>query len=115
MSTDNIPWPDLPDEPGEIVVPLQKNYTMDDMWYLDTEQAKPIFNKQADIIIENNYKGIVDVGCRHGPINALLEKRKYSGYDYYGFDTSIEPIQIANMQWRDNNRINYEVNDWANF
>ena len=114
MSTDNIPWPDLPDEPGEIVVPLQKNYTMDDMWYLDTEQAKPIFNKQADLIIENNYKGIVDVGCRHGPINALLEKRKYSDYDYYGFDTSIEPIQIANMQWRDNNRINYEVNDWAN-
>ena len=116
MSTDNIPWPDLPDglEEGEIIVPLRKNYIMDDMWYLDTEQAKPIFEKQVDIIVENNYKGIVDVGCRHGPINAILEKRKYNDYDYYGFDTSKEPITIAKYQWRDNNRINYEVNDWAN-
>ena len=115
MSTDNIPWPDLPDDMGDgIVVPLRKNYIMDDMWYLDTEQAKPIFKKQVDIIVENNYKGIVDVGCRHGPINAILEKRKYNDYDYYGFDTSKEPITIAKYQWRDNNRINYEVNDWAN-
>jgi trans-aconitate methyltransferase len=87
---------------------------MDDMWYLDTNQAKPIFEKQADIIIENNYKGIVDVGCRHGPINAILEKRKYKDYDYYGFDTSIEPIDIAKYNWRDNDRIIYEQNDWAN-
>ena len=114
MSTDNIPWPDLPDDMGEgIVVPLRKQYLMDDMWYLDTDQAKPIFEKQADIIIENNYKGIVDVGCRHGPINAILEKRKYTDYDYYGFDTSIEPIDIAKFNWRDNKRIVYEQNDWA--
>ena len=115
MSTDNIPWPDLPDDMGDgIVVPLRKQYIMDDMWYLDTDQAKPIFEKQSDIIIENNYKGIVDVGCRHGPINAILEKRKYTDYDYYGFDTSIEPIDIAKFNWRDNNRIIYEQNDWAN-
>ena len=114
MSTDNIPWPELPDDMGDgIVVPLRKQYLMDDMWYLDTDQAKPIFEKQADIIIENNYKGIVDVGCRHGPINAILEKRKYTDYDYYGFDTSIEPIDIAKFNWRDNKRIVYEQNDWA--
>ena len=84
MSTDNIPWPQLPDDMGDgIVVPLRKQYIMDDMWYLDTDQAKPIFEKQADLIIENNYKGIVDVGCRHGPINAILEKRKYNDYDYF--------------------------------
>ena len=110
-----IPWPDLPDGlEDDAIVPLRKQYIMDDMWYLDTEQAKPIFEKQADIIIENNYKGIVDVGCRHGPINALLEKRKYTDYDYYGFDTSPEPIEIARHNWRDNNRIYYEENDWAN-
>ena len=115
MSTDNIPWPLLPDDMGDgIIVPLRKVYDMDDMWYLDTDQAKPIFEKQADIIIQNNYKGIVDVGCRHGPINAILEKRKYTDYDYYGFDTSIEPIDIAKFNWRDNNRIIYEQNDWAN-
>ena len=115
MSTDNIPWPLLPDDMGDgIIVPLRKVYDMDDMWYLDTDQAKPIFEKQADLIIENNYKGIVDVGCRHGPINAILEKRKYTDYDYYGFDTSIEPIDIAKFNWRDNNRIIYEQNDWAN-
>jgi len=115
MSTDNIPWPLLPDDMGDgIIVPLRKVYDMDDMWYLDTDQAKPIFEKQADIIIQNNYKGIVDVGCRHGPINAILEKRKYTDYDYYGFDTSIEPIDIAKFNWRDNNRIIYEQSDWAN-
>ena len=115
MSTDNIPWPLLPDDMGDgIIVPLRKVYDMDDMWYLDTDQAKPIFEKQADLIIENNYKGIVDVGCRHGPINSILEKRKYTDYDYYGFDTSIEPIDIAKFNWRDNNRIIYEQNDWAN-
>ena len=48
-----IPWPDLPDGlEDEVIVPLRKQYIMDDMWYLDTEQAKPIFEKQADIIIE---------------------------------------------------------------
>ena len=115
MSTDNIPWPQLPDDMGDgIIVPLRKIYDMDDMWYLDTDQAKPIFEKQADIIIENNYKGIVDIGCRHGPINAILEKKKYNDYDYYGFDTSPEPIEIAEFNWRDNHRIKYEVNDWAN-
>ena len=115
MSIDNIPWPQLPDDMGDgIVVPLRKEYVMDDMWYLDTDQAKPIFEKQADIIIQNNYKGIVDVGCRHGPINSILEKRKYTDYDYYGFDTSIEPIDIAKFNWRDNNRIIYEQSDWAN-
>ena len=115
MSTDNIPWPQLPDDMGDgIIVPLRKVYDMDDMWYLDTDQAKPIFEKQADIIIENNYKGIVDIGCRHGPINAILEKKKYNDYDYYGFDTSPEPIEIAEFNWRDNHRIKYEVNDWAN-
>ena len=85
MSTDNIPWPQLPDDMGDgIIVPLRKQYLMDDMWYLDTNQAKPIFEKQADIIIENNYKGIVDVGCRHGPINEILYYRGYTEYEYFG-------------------------------
>ena len=114
MSTDNIPWPLLPDDMGDgIIVPLRKVYDMDDMWYLDTDQAKPIFEKQADIIIQNNYKGIVDVGCRHGPINNFLEEKKYTDYDYYGFDTSIEPITLAKQKWRDNNKLKYEKNDWA--
>ena len=86
---------------------------MEDMWYLDTDQARPIFEKQADLIIQNNYKGIVDVGCRHGPINNFLEEKKYTDYDYYGFDTSIEPITLAKQKWRDNNKLKYEKNDWA--
>ena len=114
MYINDIPWPILPDDMGEgIIVPLRKEYEMEDMWYLDTDQARPIFEKQADLIIQNNYKGIVDVGCRHGPINNFLEEKKYTDYDYYGFDTSIEPITLAKQKWRDNNKLKYEVNDWA--
>ena len=114
MYINDIPWPILPDDMGEgIIVALRKEYEMEDMWYLDTDQARPIFEKQADLIIQNNYKGIADVGCRHGPINNFLEEKKYTDYDYYGFDTSIEPITLAKQKWRDNNKLKYEVNDWA--
>tara|TARA_B100001057_G_scaffold245052_1_gene245378 strand:- start:711 stop:1325 length:615 start_codon:yes stop_codon:yes gene_type:complete len=114
MYINDIPWPILPDDMGEgIIVPLRKEYEMEDMWYLDTDQARPIFEKQADLIIQNNYKGIVDVGCRHGPINNFLEEKKYTDYDYYGFDTSIEPIKLAKQKWRDNNKLKYEKNDWS--
>ena len=40
-----IPWPKLP---TDFKVPLRKEYAMNDMWYLDTKEAKPIFEKQAD-------------------------------------------------------------------
>ena len=85
---------------------------MSDMWYLDTAEAKPIFEKQADIIIENKYKGIVDVGCRHGPVNDILQEKNYQFYDYYGFDTSPEPIKIAQHQWSHKPNIDYKVGDW---
>ena len=67
-----IPWPKITTNTGK--VPLHKEYDMSDMWYLDTAEAKPIFEKQADLIIENKYKGIVDVGCRHGPVNDILQE-----------------------------------------
>ena len=82
------------------------------MSYLDTLEAKPIFETQANIIIKNNYKGIVDVGCRHGPINDFLHEKNYKDYQYYGFDTSEEPIELARKRW--GNKFRYEVNDWAN-
>ena len=83
ISTKSIPWPKLP---SDFKVPLRKEYAMNDMSYLDTKEAKPIFEKQADIIIENGYKGIVDVGCRHGPVNEILHEKNYQFYNYYGFD-----------------------------
>ena len=105
-----IPWPKITTKTGK--VPLHKEYAMNDMWYLDTIEAKPIFEKQADIIIENEFKGIVDVGCRHGPVNEILHEKNYTDYQYYGFDTSKEPIELARKRW--GNKFRYEVNDWAN-
>ena len=105
-----IPWPKITTKTGK--VPLHKEYAMSDMWYLDTAEAKPIFEKQADIIIENKYKGIVDVGCRHGPVNDILQEKNYQFYDYYGFDTSPEPIKIAQHQWSHKSNIDYKVGDW---
>ena len=63
--------------PDRIVVPLVEDYKFESMSYLDTPEAKPIFEKQADIIIEKQSKGIIDVGCRHGSINKILGKRIY--------------------------------------
>ena len=107
----SIPWPTITTKSGEI--PMERKYGLRDMSYLDTLQAKPIFEKQADIIIKNNYKGIVDIGCRHGPINDFLYEKGYKDYQYYGFDTSPEPIEYAQKRWIKENNIEYEVREWA--
>tara|TARA_B100001094_G_C18184686_1_gene802988 strand:+ start:1834 stop:3108 length:1275 start_codon:yes stop_codon:yes gene_type:complete len=105
-----IPWPRLPKNAQEIVeVPLKQDYKLRSMSYLDTQEARPIFEKQADIIIENNIKGIVDVGCRIGTINDVLHQKGYKDYNYFGFDTSPQPIEFANEVWRNNDNISYAV------
>tara|TARA_B100000963_G_scaffold45112_3_gene33658 strand:+ start:55419 stop:56693 length:1275 start_codon:yes stop_codon:yes gene_type:complete len=105
-----IPWPRLPKNAQEIVeVPLKQDYKLRSMSYLDTQEAKPIFEKQADIIIENNIKGIVDVGCRIGTVNDVLYQRGYKDYNYFGFDTSPQPIEFANEVWQNNDNISYAV------
>ena len=105
-----VPWPKIVTTSGEI--PMKRRYAFRDMSYLDTLEARPIFETQADIVIKNDFKGIVDVGCRHGPINDFLFEKNYTDYQYYGFDTSEEPIELARKRW--GNKFRYEVNDWAN-
>ena len=105
-----VPWPKIGTLSGEI--PMKRRYAFRDMSYLDTLEARPIFETQADIIIKNDFKGIVDIGCRHGPINDFLHEKNYKDYQYYGFDTSEEPIELARKRW--GNKFRYEVNDWAN-
>ena len=101
-----VPWPKIVTDSGEI--PMKRRYAFRDMSYLDTLEARPIFETQADIIIKNNFKGIVDVGCRHGPINDFLHDKNYKEYEYYGFDTSPEPIEVAQKRWP---KDQYEVRD----
>ena len=103
-----MPWPRLPTSISETVdVPLKEEYKLRSMDYLDTPQARPIFEKQADIIIENNIKGIVDVGCRIGVINDILQERGYTDYQYMGFDTSPQPIAYAQEVWSNFDNIDY--------
>ena len=109
FTSKEVPWPKIGTMSGEI--PMKRRYALRDMSYLDTLEARPIFEKQADIIIKNNYKGIVDVGCRHGPVNDFLHEKNYKDYNYYGFDTSPEPIEYAQKRWPN---FEYEVRDWAN-
>ena len=111
ISKKSIPWPTITTKTGEI--PMHRKYGVRDMSYLDTLQARPIFEKQAEIIIKNNYKGLVDIGCRHGPINDFLYEKGYKDYQYYGFDTSPEPIEYAQKRWINENNIEYEIRDWA--
>jgi len=106
-----IPFPRLPKEIFDDV-PLKEEYRMYSMDYLDTPEAKPIFEKQADIIMEHGYEGIVDVGCRHGPINEILYYRGYTDYQYFGFDTSPQPIAYAQETWQEFDNIEYTVGSW---
>ena len=112
MINDNIPWPYLGEGTGDLEVPLREDYKFEDMWYLDTDQALPIFQKQAEIIIKNNSKGIVDIGCRHGPVLKLLHQAGYTDFNYMGFDTSLEPISIASQYWKDHNNIEFRNGSW---
>lgn len=105
-----LPWPRLPSDfnPLEKVdVPLKEEYLLRSMDYLDTDEAKPIFEKQADIIIENKIKGIIDVGCRIGILNDILYERGYTKYNYMGFDTSSQPINYAKEVWSEFDNIEY--------
>lgn len=107
-----IPWPRLPkDIPSK--VPLKKEYLFRSMDYLDTPQAEPIFKAQADIILKHQYKGIIDVGCRHGPVNDLLYEANYHSYNYMGFDTSPEPIKYATDVWDRSDNIEYRLASWS--
>ena len=108
FTSKEVPWPKIGTMSGEI--PMKRRYALRDMSYLDTLEARPIFEKQADIVIKNNYKGIVDIGCRHGPVNDFLHEKNYKDYQYYGFDTSPEPIEYAQKRWPN---FEYEVRDWA--
>jgi SAM-dependent methyltransferase len=107
-----IPFPRLPEDLPEALVPLKEEYLMRSMDYLDTPEAAPIFEKQADIIMERGYKGLIDVGCRHGPVNDILHYRGYTDYQYFGFDTSPQPIAYANETWQEFKNIEYKVASW---
>jgi len=86
------------------------------MDYLDTPAALPLYEAQADIIMKNGYKKIVDVGARHGPVNDILYERGYidDDYEYMGFDTSHQPIEYANLVWEEFDNIEYRTTTWEN-
>ena len=48
-----VPWPKIVTDSGEI--PMKRRYAFRDMSYLDTIEARPIFETQSDIIIKNNF------------------------------------------------------------
>lgn len=85
---------------------LQKNYTIDDMSYLDSAEASILYQTIAQIVKQHRCKCITDVGCRTGEINRYLENYNYF---YYGFDTSPEPIAYAREQYPQHV---FEVRDW---
>ena len=111
----NVPWPNIRtdvDVNDKQPVPLHEEYAFEDMAYLDTIEAYPMFEIQADIIIEKQCKGIVDVGCRHGPVVEILHKKGYTDFKYMGFDTSSEPITIAQAHWNDYSNIQFRHGSW---
>jgi trans-aconitate methyltransferase len=108
-----MPWPRIgtKDINGPVEVPLKKEYLFRSMDYLDTKEARPIFDIQKDIIIKNNFKGIVDVGCRIGIVNDYLHEAGYINYEYMGFDTSPQPIAYAKERWEEFDNIEYRIAD----
>tara|TARA_B110000908_G_C10110639_1_gene382884 strand:- start:147 stop:914 length:768 start_codon:yes stop_codon:yes gene_type:complete len=108
-----IPWPEIKTkiENGQ-KVPLKEDYEFNDMAYLDSPEAYELFETQANIIIEKQCKGIVDVGCRHGPVLDILHAKGYTDFEYMGFDTSKEPIDIATEKWKDYDNIEFRCESW---
>ena len=92
--------------------PYKEVYTFGAFDYLDSEEAYPLFAKQADIIIERGYKGIVDVGCRVGRVNDILHEKGYTNYNFMGFDTSPAPIKWARDKWKSHSNIEYRLASW---
>jgi 2-polyprenyl-3-methyl-5-hydroxy-6-metoxy-1,4-benzoquinol methylase len=109
----NVPWPEIKTkiDNGQRV-PLKEDYEFSDMSYLDTPEAYELFETQANIIIEKQCKGIVDVGCRHGPVLDILYAKGYTDFEYMGFDTSKEPIDIATEKWKDYDNIEFRHESW---
>lgn len=87
---------------------LRKDYKISDMSYLDSNDASALYSKKADIIKRHGLKGIVDVGCRTGEVNKYLKDYRYN---YYGFDTSVEPIEYAKKEYPQHT---FEVRSWDN-
>ena len=85
---------------------LRKNCTIDNMSYLDSEESSILYRTPANIIKEHNLVNVVDVGCRTGEINRYLSD--YS-YNYYGIDTSEEPILEAQKRYPSKT---FEVCNW---
>ena len=112
---ENVPWPVIKTkiDNGQ-KVPLKEEYTFDDMAYLDSPEAYELFETQADIIIAKQCKGIVDVGCRHGPVLDILYAKGYTDFEYMGFDTSSEPITLGQDKWKDHDNIEFRCESWNN-
>jgi len=115
QSCENVPWPEIKTkiDNGQ-KVPLKEDYEFNDMAYLDSPEAYELFETQANIIIEKQCKGIVDVGCRHGPVLDILYAKGYTDFEYMGFDTSKEPIDIATEKWKDHSNIEFRCESWNN-
>ena len=113
--SENVPWPEIKTkiDNGQ-KVPLKEDYEFSDMAYLDSPEAYELFETQANIIIEKQCKGIVDVGCRHGPVLDILHSKGYTDFEYMGFDTSKEPIDIATEKWKDYDNIEFRCESWNN-
>ena len=126
-----VPWPRIsPDafdqehlkefynaETNQYHVPLKKYYMFQAMDYLDSKQASELFKWQADFIVKNNCKKILDVGARHGPVLNHLYDMNYldSDFAYYGFDSSEDAVKIGTVTWKNFDNIVLEENDWEKF
>jgi len=111
-------WPriDMTPQDPEYEITLGDTYAFHELDYLDSLEALPMFELQADIICDNKFTKIVDVGCRHGPVLDILDQRGYITHEfrYLGFDTSPEPIEIARARWHNSDRIEFRQASWHN-
>lgn len=110
-----IPWPRIEtDYHGHSQeIPLKTEYRFRTMDFLDSPEAMPIFELQADFIERLGIKRIIDCGSRHGPVLDILYDRGYIDSDFYymGFDTSPEPIELAQATWEEFSNIEFRQAD----
>ena len=109
-------WPriDMTDPGHDVQMELTDTYEFHQLDYLDSEYALPMFELQADIISEQGFTKIIDIGCRHGPVLDILNQRGYitPEFRYMGFDSSPEPIELGQNTWNHLPGIEFRHTSW---
>lgn len=100
----DVPWPNWKGEKFMGEIDLSKPSLID---YLDCPEAEPLKTNILDILIRNNCKNVVDVGCGDA---SLLHKINFDRY--MGFDSERRLILRATRRFKTHKNYEFRHCNW---